>query len=58
MSRNCVIPIMCVRTWEMWVVKHNCVTDVYFNDYVLNNYMFRPVMAIVRLPWGKLKNLL
>ena len=21
-SRNCVIPIVCVRTWEMWVVKH------------------------------------
>jgi hypothetical protein len=42
----------------MWVVKHNCVTEVLFNDYVLKNYMFRPVMAIVRLPWGKLKNLL
>jgi len=57
--------------WEMWVVKHYCVTEVYlmtmywktthwgvFNDYVLKNYMFRPVLAIFRLPWWKLKILL
>jgi len=25
-SRNCVIPVVCVRSWEMWVVEHNCVT--------------------------------
>ena len=34
-SRNCVIPIVCVRTWELWVFKHNCVTKVQFNDNVL-----------------------
>jgi len=28
-SRNCVIPVVCVRTWEMRRVKHNCVTVVY-----------------------------
>ena len=27
-SRNCVIPVACVRTWEMWVVKHNCVSEL------------------------------
>ena len=26
--RNRVIPVVCVRTWEMWVVKNNCVTEV------------------------------
>jgi len=34
---------------KLYVVKHNCVTWGVFNDYILDNYMFRPVVAIFRL---------
>ena len=29
---------------KWYVVKHNCVTWGVFNDYIMNNYMFRPVL--------------
>jgi len=35
-----------VRDLGKWyAVKHNCVTWGVFNDYTMNNYMFRPVLA-------------
>jgi len=47
--RKCVIPVVCVKLGKWYVVKHNCVTWGVFNDYIMNNYMFRPVLAIFRL---------
>jgi len=41
---------LCV--WKLencYVVKHTCVTWGVFNDYIMANYMFRPVLAIFRL---------
>ena len=34
---------------KLYVVQHNCVTWVVFNDYMMNSYIFRPVLAIFRL---------
>jgi len=34
---------------KLYVVKHNCVTRGVFNEYIIDNYMFRPVLAIFRL---------
>ena len=34
---------------KWYVVKHNCVIWGVFNDYIMKNYMFRPVLAIFRL---------
>jgi len=48
-SRKCVIPIVCVKLGKWYVVRHNCVILGVFNDYIMNNYMFRPVLAIFRL---------
>jgi len=48
-SRKWVIPVVCVKLGKLYVVKHNCVTWGVFNDYMMDNYMFRPVLAIVRL---------
>jgi len=48
-SRKCVIPVVCVKLGKMYVVKHNCVTWGVFNDYIMDNYMFRPVLVIFRL---------
>ena len=31
------------------VVKHNLITEVYLMNVMENNYMFRPVLAIIRL---------
>ena len=42
-SRKCVI------LGKLYVAIHNCVTWGVFNDYIMNNYMFRPVLAIFRL---------
>jgi len=39
-----VIPIVCVRTWEMWVVNLSLRCNLMT---ALSNYMFQPVMAIV-----------
>ena len=39
---------MC-ETRKKYVVKHNLITEVYFNDCDGNNYMFQPVLAIIRL---------
>jgi len=33
---------------KLYVVKHNCVTWGVFNDYIMDNYMFRPVLVIFR----------
>jgi len=46
---KCVIPVVCVKLGKLYVVKHNCVTRGVFNDYIMDNYMFRPVLAIFRL---------
>jgi len=27
-SRKCVIPVVCVKLGKLYVVKHNCVTDL------------------------------
>ena len=40
-SRKCVIPVVCV--------KHNLIIEVYLMNVMENNYMFRPVLAIIRL---------
>jgi len=34
---------------KLYVVKHSCVTWGVFNDYIMDNYMFRHVLAIFRL---------
>jgi len=34
---------------KLYVVKHSCVTWGVFNDYIMDNYMFRSVLAIFRL---------
>ena len=34
---------------KFYVVKHNCVICGVVNDYIMDNYMFRPVLAIFRL---------
>jgi len=36
------------KTRRRYVVKHNLITEVYLMN-VENNYMFRPVLAIIRL---------
>jgi len=33
----------------MYVVKHNCATWGVFNDYIMDSYMFRPVLAIFQV---------
>jgi len=43
-----------VQVGKLYVVKHNCVIWGVFNDYIMDNYMFRPVLAIFRLSWGNL----
>ena len=40
---------VCVKLGKMYVVKHNCITWGVFNDYIMGNYMFRPVLATFRL---------
>ena len=47
--RKCVIPVVCVKLGKLYVVKHNCVTWGEFNDYIMDNYTFRPVLAIFML---------
>ena len=47
--RKCVIPVECVKLEKWHVVKHNCVTRGVFNDYIMNNCVFRPVLAIFKL---------
>jgi len=32
-----------------YVVKHNLITEVHLMNVMENNYMFRPVLAIIRL---------
>jgi len=47
--------------WQLgkwYAVKHNCVTWGVFNDYIMDNYMFRPVLAILQVVLGELKILL
>jgi len=39
---------MC-ETRRSYVVKHNLITEVYLMNVMKNNYMFRPVLAIIRL---------
>ena len=36
-------------TRRRYVVKHNLITEVYLMNVKENNYMFRPVLAIIRL---------
>ena len=49
---NCVIPVFCVRTLGIVDSQTQLSLRCNFSDYVLkNNYMFWPMMAIVRLPW-------
>jgi len=51
-SRNCVIPVVCVRTLGSVGSRTQLSMRCNFSDYVLrNNYMFRPMMAIFRLSW-------
>jgi len=38
-----------VVTRRKYVVKHNLITEVYLINVMENNYMFRPVLAIIRL---------
>ena len=49
LSGKCVIHVVCVKLGKLYVVKHNCGTWGVFNDYIMDNYMFRPVLAIFRL---------
>jgi len=37
------------ETRRRYVVKHNLITEVYLMNMMENNYMFRPVLAIIRL---------
>jgi len=37
------------ETRRRYVVKHNLITEVYLMNVMENNYMFRPVLAIIRL---------
>ena len=37
------------NTRRRYVVKHNLITEVYLMNVMENNYMFRPVLAIIRL---------
>jgi len=46
---------LCVKLGKLYVVKHNRVTWGVFNDYMMNNYMFRPVLVIFRLSQGNLR---
>jgi len=41
---------------KFYVVKHNCVICGVVNDYIMDNYMFRPVLAIFRLSYGNLRS--
>jgi len=41
---------------KLYVVKHNCVTWGLFNNNIMDNYMFRPVLAIFRLSYGNLRS--
>ena len=47
----------CVCETRRYVVKHNLITEVYLMNVMENNYMFRPVLAIIRLSM-ELKGLL
>jgi len=50
-----VIPVVCVKLGKLYVVEHNCVTWGVFNDYMMNNYLFRHVLAIFRSSQGNLR---
>ena len=39
----------CSGSRRRYVVKHNLITEVYLMNVMENNYMFRPVLAIIRL---------
>jgi len=55
-SRNCVIPVVCVRTLGSVGSRTQLSLRCNFSDYVLrNNYMFWPMMAIFRLSWEYLR---
>jgi len=38
-----------VESRRRYVFKHNLITEVYLMNVMENNYMFRPVLAIIRL---------
>ena len=42
-------PLCVCETRRRYVVKHNLITEVYLMTVMENNYMFRPVLAIIRL---------
>ena len=42
-------PLCVCETRRRYVVKHNLITEVYLMNVMENNYMFRPVLAIIRL---------
>ena len=55
-SRNCVIPVVRVRTLGSVGSQTQLSLRCNFSDYVLgNNYMFRPMVAIFRLSWEYLR---
>ena len=47
-SRNCDINVLCVR--NLGIVGSQTQLSLRCNYVLKNNYMFRPMMAIVRLP--------
>ena len=42
-------PLCVCETRRRYVVEHNLITEVYLMNVMENNYMFRPVLAIIRL---------
>ena len=46
---NFKVPKLSHILGKWYVVKHNCVIWGVFNDHIMNNYMFRHVLAIFRL---------
>ena len=40
--------LLCL-TRRRYVVKHNLITEVYLMNVMENNYMFRPVLAIISI---------
>ena len=53
---TCEQTCMTYTIGKWYVVKHNCVTRGVFNDYILNNYIFRPVLPIFVLSQGNLRS--
>jgi len=48
-------PLCVWKLGKLYVDQHNCVTWGVFNDYIMNNYVFRPLLTIFRFSQGHVR---